>query len=171
MRKSLWIITVLFAAIVVPCANADSITDAITITNLGSTPGTVIPNLDDPKYTFVCCNTAPASPEVTDLEATFNAAVTSSLVVDGPGAIGCAVSFAFNHHQLIDTCTTINPGATISVTVGPAAATLVSADWTVSGIPVASATPIPEPATIGLTLLGFGMLVRKCIAQRSRRAT
>ena len=33
MRESLWIIPVLFAAIVVPYANADSITDPTVITN------------------------------------------------------------------------------------------------------------------------------------------
>lgn len=44
--------------------------------------------------------------------------------------------------------------------------------WTdANGARVAPAMPTPEPATGGLMLLGFGMLMLMRNAQRSRRAT
>src|SRR5271168_2578463 len=110
MRKSLWIIPVLFAVIVIPYAHADSITDAVTIINLGLTPEPMTSNLDDPTYVFVCCNTVPPSSKVTDLDMTFAAAYTSSLIVSGAGATGCTSGFAFNNTVLIDICTSIDPG-------------------------------------------------------------
>jgi hypothetical protein len=60
MRKSLWIIPVLFAAIAVPYTNADSISDTTTITTQA-----------DPKYKFVCCNDEPATQKITDLTVSF----------------------------------------------------------------------------------------------------
>jgi hypothetical protein len=79
MRKTLWIVLVLllllFAAIVVPNANADSSPDATTITDLGLTRGTLIPTLDDPEYTFTCCNGG--KPPMTDLSIEWSAVISS----------------------------------------------------------------------------------------------
>jgi hypothetical protein len=58
MRKALWIIPVLFATIVVPYANADSIPGPTIVTDLGLTAGTMLPPLAAVITKFECCNGA-----------------------------------------------------------------------------------------------------------------
>jgi PEP-CTERM motif-containing protein len=144
MRKSLWIIPVLFAAIAVPYANADSISDATTITTQA-----------DPKILFVCCNGEPTSPQITDLDVSFAANVTPILIVVTGPATGCTPAISSSAPQVIETCKTIEPGAKIAMTT---AAKFVSACWTVGGICESAATPTPEPATGGLMLVGVGLV-------------
>ena len=144
MRKSLWIIPLLFAAIVAPYANADSISDTTTITTQA-----------DPKILFVCCNGEPTSPQITDLDVSFAANVMPILIVVTGPATGCTPAISSSAPQVIETCKTIEPGAMIAMTT---AAKFVSACWTVGGICESAATPTPEPATGGLMLLGIGLL-------------
>jgi hypothetical protein len=176
MRKSLWIIPVLSATIVVPNANADSITAATTVTDLGSTTGTMDPPLDDPTLKYVCCNGAPAMPEVTDLTVKFKAIVTVDPFFPRNIADCTAKGIGLGSVWVL-TCTTIKPDDIIDV-ASPAAG-VSGACWTTSpknsGCTTGSTPAIPvgtpEPATGGLTLLGLGMLMRRHIAQWRRRAT
>jgi hypothetical protein len=151
MRKSLWIIPVLYVTLVVPNAKADPITV---------------------NYDFECCNLAPGTAKVTDLMVVFNAPVGADAGVDFGEAFGCDKVIStglFNAIEVI--CTTITPGDHIDLTGIRSAASILSASWSAAGGKFYKATPIPEPATGGLMLLGFGMLMLKRIAQKSRRAT
>ena len=71
MRKFLWIIPVLFATTFIPFADADSIPDPTTISDLGLTSETVLLPLADMITKFECCNGAKVP--IHDLEITFNA--------------------------------------------------------------------------------------------------
>jgi len=159
MRKSLWIVPVLFAAIVVPNAKADPITV---------------------NYDFECCDKVPATAKVTDLSVVFNAPVGADAGVDFGEASGCDKVIStglFNAIEVI--CTTITPGDHIVLTGVRAAASILSAKWSVTdgkllffkATPVT--TPTPEPATGGLMLLGIGVLLvtRKRIGQGRPQAT
>ena len=119
MRKSLWIMPVLFAAIVVPYANADSISDATTVTDLGSTTGTMDSPLDDPTLKYVCCNGAPAMPKVTDLTVKFKAMVTDDPFFPRDIA-GCTAKGIGLGSVWVLTCTTLKPDDIIDV-ISPAA--------------------------------------------------
>ena len=148
MRKSLWIIPLLFAAFVAPYANADSITDPSVITK------------------FECCNGAKVP--IHDLEITFNAPITE--FIDNLGN-RCRTT-GVGTGTVTATCTDPIPVGDIVVTSETSTGKFAFAFWTdANGANVATATPTPEPATGGLILLGFGvfgmlMLVRN--AQRSR---
>ena len=74
MRKFLRIIPVLLATIFIPYADADSIPDPTTITDLGLTSETMLPPLADVITKFECCNGAKVA--ILDLEITFNAPIT-----------------------------------------------------------------------------------------------
>jgi len=151
MRKSLWIIPVLFAAIVVPYANADSITDPSVITK------------------FKCCDGAKVP--IHDLEITFNAPITG--FIDNLG-LDCTTK-GVGTGTVTVTCTNAIPVGDIVVTSETSTGKFALASWTdANGARAATATPIatptPEPTTSGLILLGFGMLMLMRNAQRSRRA-
>jgi hypothetical protein len=155
MRKSLWIIPVLYATLVVPNAKADPITV---------------------NYDFECCNKAPATAKVTDLSVVFNAPVGADAGVDFGEAFGCDKVIStglFNAIEVI--CTTITQGDHIVLTGVRSAASILSAKWSAADGKFFKATPVttptPEPATGGLMLLGFGMLMLMRNAQRSRRST
>jgi len=148
MRKFFLIILLLFAAIAVPYANADSITDPNVITK------------------FECCNGARVP--VYDLEITFNAPITAFISNLGNG---CKTK-GMGTGTVTATCTDPIPVGDIIVTTETTTGKFAFAFWTdATGANVATATPTPEPATGGLILLGFGvfgmlMLLRN--AQRSR---
>ena len=146
MRKSLWIIPLLFAAIVVPYANADSITVPAVITK------------------FECCNGAKVP--IHDLEITFNAPITG--FIDNLGN-RCRTT-GVGTGTVTATCTDPIPVGKIVSTQETSDGKLAFAFWTdAKGASAATATPTPEPATCGLMLLGFGMLMLTRNAQRSRR--
>jgi hypothetical protein len=168
MRKSSWLIPVLFAAIVVPYANADSISDSTTITTQA-----------DPKYKFVCCNGEPATEKITDLTVSFTIAFDTIPVfsVTGPVSGLCTPSLSPSGFTAIDTCAAILPKATFVLVVPNADSVLVRACWSGPGIVGCSspATPVPnpEPATGGLMLVGIGFLfvMRRRIGQSLLTAT
>jgi hypothetical protein len=152
MRKSLWIIPLLFAAIVVPYANADSITDPTVITK------------------FECCNGAKVP--IHDLEITFTAPITRF----GSNLPECTETGKGTGTVTV-TCKNGIPVGKIVSTLEVSDGNFALASWTdakgarvVNATPT-SITPTPEPATGGLILLGFGMLMLMRNAQRSRRAT
>ena len=145
MRKSLWIIPVLLVAIVAPYANADSITDPSVTTK------------------FECCNGAKVP--IHDLEITFNAPITG--FIDNLG-LDCTTK-GVGTGTVAVTCTNAIPVGDIVITSETSDGKFAFAFWTgANGAKVATATPTPEPATVGLMLLGFGTLMLKCIAPRSR---
>jgi hypothetical protein len=166
MRKSLWIILVLLVAIVSPYAKADSISDTTTTTTQA-----------DPKYKFVCCNDEPATQKITDLTVSFTIAFVTIPVFSETGPVSglCTPSLSPSGFTAIDTCAAILPKATFVLVVPNADSVLVRACWSGPGIVRCSspATPVPspEPAMGGLMMLGFGMLMLKRNAQRSRGAS
>jgi len=146
MRKSLWIIPLLFAAIVVPYANADSITVPAVITK------------------FECCNGAKVP--IHDLEITFNAPITGF----GSNLPDCTTTGLGRGTVTLNCKNAEIPVGKIVSTQETSDGKLAFAFWTdATGANVATATPTPEPATCGLMLLGFGMLMLTRNAQRSRR--
>jgi PEP-CTERM motif len=148
MRKSLWIIPFLFAAIAVPYANADSITDPSVITK------------------FKCCDGAKVP--IHDLEITFNAPITG--FIDNLG-LDCTTK-GVGTGTVAVTCRNAIPVGDIVVTSETSDGKFLFAFWTdANGAKVATATivtPTPEPATGGLMLLGIGVLLitRKRIGAR-----
>jgi hypothetical protein len=148
----LWIIPVLFAAVFVPYANADSISDATTTTTQA-----------DPKYKFVCCDKEPATEKITDLTVQFTIAFVTIPIIseDGPVSGICTPSPS-----------RILPKATFVLVVPNEDSVLVRACWSGPGIvrcpSPATPVPNPEPATGGLMLLGIGLVfvMRKRIAER-----
>jgi hypothetical protein len=152
MRKSLWIIPVLFAAIVTPYANADSIADPTVIIK------------------FECCDGAKVA--INDLEITFTAPITRF----GSNLTGCTETGKGTGTVAV-TCKNGIPVGKIVSTLEVSDGNFALASWTdANDARVATATPTtitptPEPATGGLILLGFGMLMLMRNAQRSRRAT
>ena len=165
MRKSLWIIPVLFATIVIPYANADSIPDPTTITNLGLTSETMLPPLADVITKFECCNGAKVA--IHDLEITFNAPITgfghnlgNDCKTKGVGTGTVAV-----------TCTNAIPVGDIVVTSETSTGKFALACWTdVKGACQANATPTPEPASMDLVGIGIWIVVvlmRKRLCPRS----
>jgi len=153
MRKSLWIIPLLFAAIVVPYANADSITDPTVITK------------------FECCNGAKVP--IHDLEITFNAPITTFIHNLG---LKCT-SKGQGTGTVTVTCTDAISVGDIVVTGETSTGKFAFAFWTdANGANVATATPTPatpEPATDGLMLLGIGLVfvMRKRIGQGLSRTS
>jgi len=153
MRKSLWIIPLLFAAIVVPYANADSITDPSVITK------------------FECCNGAKVP--IHDLEITFNAPITAFIHNLG---LKCTTK-GVGTGTVTVTCTEAISVGDIVVTSETSDGKFAFAFWTdANGATVATATPTsatPEPATDGLMLLGIGLVfvMRKRIGQGLSRTS
>ena len=70
MRKSLWIIPVLFATMVIPYAKADSISDANTATPL-----------DPVTYKFKCCGGATG---ITDLDVVYSLVFRAIKILPSP---------------------------------------------------------------------------------------
>jgi len=139
MRKSFWIIFFLFAALVIPYANADSITDPSVTTK------------------FKCCDGAKVP--VHDLEITFNAPITGFFHNLG---LKCTTKGRGTGTVTV-TCTDAISVGDIVVTNETSTGKFAFAFWTdANGANVATATPTPatpEPATGGLMLLGFGVLL------------
>jgi PEP-CTERM motif len=114
----------------------------------------------DPVYKFTCCGGATG---VTDLD------VVYSLDVSGDK------NFTFTQSLLTPPCTPVVDGASATLICAgginmneviletvPAGATIVSSCYSVplkSACITTTGTPVPEPATGGLMLLGFGMLM------------
>ena len=127
--------------------------------------------LDPVTYKFKCCGGATG---ITDLD------VVYSLDVSGDK------NFTFTLSMLSPPCTPVVDGASatllckggikegeVILETVPTGATIVSPCYSVplkSCLPT-TGTLVPEPATCGLMLLGFGMLTLMRNAQRSRRAT
>jgi hypothetical protein len=170
MRKSLWIILALspFAVIVVPNANADSITDATTVTDQGLNPGTTLPTLDPHTVTFTCCN-GPRT--ATDLDMTFNAVTNSVELTMAPAADHC-LPLTGSLPTPVQTCAKILAGQMLEFTIGPADAKLLSYCWSgVRGACISPTIEVPDTSRIDLIVgIGIGLVVmRMRIAQRSRR--
>jgi hypothetical protein len=162
MRKSLWIIPVIFATIVIPYANADSIPDPTTITDWGLTAGTMLPPLADVITKFECCNGAKGS--IHDLEITFNAPITGFF--DNLG-LDCTTK-GVGTGTVTATCTNAIPVGDIVVTSETSTGKFAFACWTdAKGACKATATPTPEPAIMDLVGIGIGMAV---VVMRKRHA-
>ena len=156
MRRSLWIVPVLFATMVIPYAKADSISDANTATPL-----------DPVTYKFKCCGGATG---ITDLDVVYSRDVSGDK------------NFTFTLSMLSPPCTPvidkestillckggIKEGEVILETV-PTGTTIVSSCYSVPSKSCISTTGtlVPEPATDGLMLLGLGLVfvMRKRIGQ------
>ena len=149
MRKSLWIIPVLFATIVIPYANADSISDPATIMT-GLTPGTTLSPLANVITKFECCNGATVP--IHDLEITFNAPITG--FIDNLG--NRCTTKGVGTGTVTVTCTDAISAGDIVVTSETSDGKFAFAFWTdAKGASIATATPTPEPA--GMDLLGIGI--------------
>jgi hypothetical protein len=122
--------------------------DSDTIADSSLAQATMNPTPDDPRYDFTCCNNAPF--KVNDLEVLYAANVMPFGAVTPDGC----VASTFANTTIVITCPAINVGDTITETT-PAGATFVSGCWTTGQVCVATAGPVPEPATINLLLLGL----------------
>lgn len=144
MRKVFWIILALFAAIVVPNANADPITDA-SVTRT---------------FKFKCCNGV--TDKIIDLSVTIDLPATGNPPIQiVPTDPTCKPSY---DNAFTATLTCGGDGIVTSDTViesvtvkGTSAPKIVIATWSLAKGGTAPATPIPEPATIRF-LLGTGIL-------------
>jgi hypothetical protein len=162
MRKSLWIIPVLFAIIVIPYANADSIPDPTTITDLGLTSETMLLPLADVITKFECCNGAKVP--IHDLEITFNAPITGF----GHNLGNDCKSKGVGTGTVAVTCTNAIAVGDIVVTSETSTGKFALACWTdAKGACQATATPTPEPASIDLVAIGIGMVI---VVMRKRYA-
>ena len=130
MRKSLWIIPVLFTAIVVPYANADSISDPATITDSGLTPATMLSPLANVITKFECCNGARVA--IHDLEITFNAPITGFIHNLGNDCKSKGVGTG----TVAVTCTNAIPVGDIVVTTETSTGKFALACWTDAKEPV-----------------------------------
>jgi hypothetical protein len=205
MRKSLWIIPLLFAAMVAPNAHADTCSPGDTCTDYTITFTTASGLAPTGMGTFTYDTTTDqfTSFMVTWDGKTFDMTDNANSPSYFPGPTGCTGEASTGGYafQMLNKALTgcgalvayqwdaaynpLIPGITFQFKATEFVTPVASSDgftgtilglypsvsgnggWTVTPVPAT----VPEPSTIGLTLVGLGGLMRKRIISAFRRAT